>query len=224
MASRGPYWYVTVSLLQYIGKPFQARTGVFFDKSLQACRITLFNWSPWPWSRLPSRRRDRIRQESIVEYHGKGHLSRKILILLRFFLRASAPLCWLMEYSFRKKKEAAREMKAVLIRQFWRKLIWASVWQGGKISIQKRIIRKAKSQSTFLTSFGTCYYLWESVNQVQLQYLNELFQRLINLFSSHRISSGLKQFPTSLCLLLREQFWIQLVMLCFPMVVVRDYH
>ena len=99
MASRGPYWYVTVSLLQYIGKPFQARTGVFFDKSLQACRITLFNWS-----RLPSRRRDRIRQESIIEYHGKGHLSRKILILLRFFLRASAPLCWLMEYSFRKKK------------------------------------------------------------------------------------------------------------------------
>ena len=77
---------------------------------------------------------------------------------------------------------------------------------GLETSIQKRILRKAKSQSTFLTSFGICYYLWESVNQVQLQYLNELFQRLINLFSSHRISSGLKQFPTSPCLLLREQF------------------
>ena len=130
MASRGPYWYVTVSLLQYIGKPFQARTGVFFDKSLQACRITLFSCSPWPWSRLPSRLRDRIRQESVIKYHGKGHLSRKILILLRFFLRTSAPLCWLMEYSFRKKKLPARWLKGsffrllsrafLLICQYWK--------------------------------------------------------------------------------------------------------
>ena len=109
MASRGPYWYVTVSLLQYIGKPFQARTGVFFDKSLQACRITLFSCSPWPWSRLPSRLRDRIRQESIIKYHSKDRLSSKNSHFIKIvFLRVSAPLCWLMEYSFRKKKETAR--------------------------------------------------------------------------------------------------------------------
>lgn len=110
MASRGPYWYVTVSLLQYIGKPFQARTGVFFDKSLQACRITLFNCSPWPWFRLSSRLTDRIRQENIIDYHGEDRLSSKNSHFIKnVYLRASAPLHWLMEYSFRKKKETARE-------------------------------------------------------------------------------------------------------------------
>ena len=117
MASRGPYWYVTVSLLQYIGKPFQARTGVFFDKSLQACRITLFSCSPWPWSRLPSRLRDRIRQGSIIKYHSKDRLSSKNSHFIKIvFLRASAPLCWLMEYSFRKKKLPARWRKGSFFR------------------------------------------------------------------------------------------------------------